>query len=83
MTLFSTLQSARLSLWHPQGSHHSHPSALARMVASIVRIHLIWQQRQQLATMDASLLDDIGLNRDEALAEAARPIWDVPRAWRN
>lgn len=39
-------------------------------------------QRQQLLTLDAARLADIGLTADQARAEAARPLWDVPRGWR-
>lgn len=38
-------------------------------------------QRRQLAALDDALLADIGLNRQQALNEAARPAWDVPRHW--
>jgi len=38
--------------------------------------------RKRLAEMEASQLHDIGLSQDEALAESARPIWDVPPGWR-
>ncbi|WP_371054528.1 DUF1127 domain-containing protein [Rhodosalinus sp. K401] len=41
------------------------------------------RQRRALAKLDASRLRDIGLTRDEALAEACRPIWDVPTYWRR
>ncbi len=37
-------------------------------------------QRRALARADAHLLDDIGIDRDAALAEANRPVWDVPRS---
>lgn len=38
-------------------------------------------QRARLADLDASRLADIGLTPTEAGAEAARPLWDVPRHW--
>ena len=41
------------------------------------------RQRAQLAQLDASALDDIGLTRPEADSEAHRPFWDVPDTWRN
>lgn len=59
------------------------PAPLRRVLSRIWHAHLIWQQRQSLLTMDTSLLDDIGINRAEAIAEAARPIWDVPQTWRT
>jgi uncharacterized protein YjiS (DUF1127 family) len=38
-------------------------------------------QRRALARADDRLLDDIGISRDQALAEARRPVWDVPPTW--
>jgi uncharacterized protein YjiS (DUF1127 family) len=43
----------------------------------------LWQQRRALATMDERQLRDIGVTRAEALAEAARPVWDAPANWTN
>ncbi|WP_415403739.1 DUF1127 domain-containing protein [Tateyamaria sp. SN3-11] len=42
----------------------------------------VWRSRRALAHLDARALDDIGVNRDRAAAEAAKPIWDVPSTWR-
>lgn len=39
------------------------------------------RQRRHLADLDDALLRDIGLTRDEARAEASRPVWDVPESW--
>ena len=41
------------------------------------------RQRRRLASLDDAALADIGLTRSEAHAEAARPLWDVPGAWRR
>ncbi|MCP5039017.1 MAG: DUF1127 domain-containing protein [Rhodobacteraceae bacterium] len=38
--------------------------------------------RRALKALDADLLDDIGLSREEARQEATKPIWDVPSYWR-
>lgn len=38
--------------------------------------------RKQMAQLDDHILRDIGLTRDEAEAEAARPVWDVPPHWK-
>lgn len=38
-------------------------------------------QRRQLAALDDALLADIGLTREEAITEASRRAWDVPRHW--
>lgn len=39
------------------------------------------RQRRRLARLDAAALDDIGLTREAAQAEARRPVWDVPDHW--
>ena len=41
------------------------------------------RQRIALKSLDDTALDDLGLTRAEALAEANRPIWDVPASWRR
>ncbi len=41
-----------------------------------------WSQRQALNRLDDRALNDIGLTRAEAEAEARRSIWDVPDTWR-
>ena len=44
-----------------------------------IDVVLLWQerarQRHMLATMDAHLLRDIGLDRSTALGEAGKPFW--------
>lgn len=42
----------------------------------------VWSQRQTLNRLDDRALNDIGLTRAEAEAEARRSIWDVPDTWR-
>ena len=39
-------------------------------------------QRKYLTTLDDARLRDIGLTRAQVVAEATRPIWDVPKGWR-
>lgn len=39
------------------------------------------RSRGRLSVLDDHLLADIGLSRDEALAEAARTAWDAPDHW--
>ena len=51
-------------------------SRLRRMLA-------VMRQRRQLRDLDPHLLDDLGLSRQQAAAEADRPVWDVPRHWRK
>lgn len=43
----------------------------------------LWRQRRALARLDDRALADIGVTRAEAIAEAARPVWDVPATWRD
>ncbi|WP_419740106.1 DUF1127 domain-containing protein [Ruegeria sp.] len=51
--------------------------ARIRFVLSVRR------QRQQLAQLDARALNDIGITRAQADAEARRPIWDAPQFWKS
>lgn len=37
--------------------------------------HERWQNRRRLAEMEPHLLDDIGITREQALAEARKPFW--------
>ena len=47
---------------------------------SLVRQVLgVLQQRRQLATLSDNQLADIGITREQALIEAARPFWDLPK----
>lgn len=36
------------------------------------------RERHALKALDATLLEDIGINRDAARREAAKPIWNLP-----
>lgn len=38
-------------------------------------------QRKTLKDLDDHMLRDIGLTREEAMIEAEKPVWDVPRHW--
>ena len=40
------------------------------------------RQRRALARLDARALDDIGVSRSQAEAEARRPPSDAPDSWR-
>lgn len=40
-----------------------------------------WRQRRALGSLDPALLEDIGISREAAETEAARPFWDVPQHW--
>ena len=43
----------------------------------------LWRQRRALERLDDRALADIGVSRADAMAEAARPVWDVPATWRD
>ncbi|WP_081625850.1 DUF1127 domain-containing protein [Yoonia vestfoldensis] len=52
----------------------------------VARIRHAWglaRQRRTLRRLDAHMLRDIGITPEAAQQEAARPIWDVPRHWRQ
>jgi uncharacterized protein YjiS (DUF1127 family) len=57
--------------------------SLTRFLADLLRLGAIARSRGRLARLDDHLLQDIGLTREEAEAEATRPIWDVPSHWKQ
>lgn len=52
------------------------PAVRAAWAALAAMLHAR-RTRRLLAEMDDRMLADIGLDRGQALAEAARPAWDV------
>jgi hypothetical protein len=40
------------------------------------------RNRRRLGELSDHLLKDVGLTHEEAVAEASRPIWNVPPHWR-
>lgn len=61
---------------------HTIRTTFANPLLSIVAAIDVWRSRRALAHLDARALEDIGVSRDRAAAEAAKPIWDVPANWR-
>ena len=53
----------------------------SRLMTRLAAAYAAYRQRQVLARLDDRTLADIGLTRTQALAEAARPAWDVPGNW--
>lgn len=49
--------------------------SLAARLGAMIGIH---RERRSLEQLDAALLEDIGITRDQARAEARRNAWDVP-----
>jgi uncharacterized protein YjiS (DUF1127 family) len=56
---------------------------LDRLAREITLALTALRQRRHLSRLDDAALADIGLTRDEALSEAARPLRDLPTAWRR
>ena len=52
-------------------------STIIRRAVSLKR------QRHQLARLDNRALQDIGISRSEADAEARRFVWDAPEFWQK
>jgi uncharacterized protein YjiS (DUF1127 family) len=52
-----------------------------RWFAALLQVMALRQSRRRLAVMDDATLRDLGLTREEALAEADKPIWNVPAHW--
>ena len=52
-----------------------------RLLARVQAATELARQRRALAALDDRALDDIGVSRPQAVAEAARPFWDAPRNW--
>ena len=53
------------------------------LASTLAHAYGVWRQRQALKSLDATRLADLGLTRDQAQAEARRPLWDAPRSWRH
>ena len=51
------------------------------LLGVLLRAYSIWRERQHLAELDDHLLKDIGVTKDQAEAEAERPVWDAPSRW--
>lgn len=51
--------------------------------ATLAQFHAVWRQRRALKSLDTAALDDIGVTRAQASAEASRPIWNAPASWRH
>jgi uncharacterized protein YjiS (DUF1127 family) len=59
------------------------PSFLSRTFRFVALVASARRDRRTLAQLDPHLLRDIGLTREQAEAEAARALWDVPSHWRG
>jgi uncharacterized protein YjiS (DUF1127 family) len=55
----------------------------AGFLRRIAQAAQLMRQRRALALLDPHLLRDIGIDATAQAAEGARPVWDVPKAWRS
>ncbi|WP_417249999.1 DUF1127 domain-containing protein [Celeribacter sp.] len=56
--------------------------SFSAIVERILCARSLARQRAALTRLDDAMLADIGLTREQAMAEATRPVWDAPRHWR-
>jgi len=49
---------------------------------SLLNLLALWRSRRALGALCENQLQDIGISRSQARAEAAKPIWDAPSSWR-
>lgn len=64
-----------MTLNYPPAGHCIRYPAIARAAALVSMWQQRARQRRQLALLSDSQLDDIGLSRRIAQAEAAKPFW--------
>ncbi|MCV6594113.1 MAG: DUF1127 domain-containing protein [Silicimonas sp.] len=51
------------------------------ILTMIFALEDLWRSRRALNRLDSTALEDLGLSRDAAAAEAKRPVWDAPQRW--
>jgi len=71
-----------MSMTHDMHYAPARRPALRSPLGLFAEALVVWQQRRALARLDDARLCDIGLSREDARREAARPVWDVPTGWR-
>lgn len=67
---------------HPVRASASRPRRGFSVVRLVMQAIALRYQRKRLTRLTDEQLHDIGLTRDQAIAEAARPVWDVPAGWK-
>ena len=61
----------------------SHTAPRPTLFAFALRAIEARRQRAALKRLDDAALQDLGLTRRAAMEEASKPIWDVPKNWRD
>lgn len=64
---------------HPTFRLGLRPVAPLHLIVLAVKAYRVNRQRRQLAELTDSQLADIGITREQALAESTRSFWDLPR----
>jgi uncharacterized protein YjiS (DUF1127 family) len=77
-TMFASLHTSTMAVARVQSR-----GTFADLLAKLRFALIARTQRQQLLSLDAARLADIGVTRAQANAEANRSLWDVPKAWRR
>ncbi len=77
-TTMETLQPIRLSELSDILSRI--PTTFLVIIVSVFAVLIMWQQRAEmrfrLKHLDAALLDDVGLSREQIEVEAEKPFWE-------
>ncbi len=64
-------------------SAHRVRTARPSLLTGLIRLAGVRRQRRALKALDDRALEDIGVTRTEAEAEARRAFWDAPESWRR
>lgn len=76
--MFASLHTSTMAVAHVQTR-----GTFADLMAKLRLALIARTQRQQLLTLDAARLADIGVTRAQATAEAHKSLWDVPKTWHH
>ena len=73
-----------LTLTHRPAVLTPRPAATPRsFLGRVMQALTLRRSRRALANLSVAQLEDIGITRQEADKEAARPLWDAPAHWRG
>ena len=70
-----------ISLMDSLFGHLHHGTARKGILERMNHAMALHRSRARLGALEPHLLDDIGLDKTAADAEAARPVWDAPETW--
>ena len=62
--------------------HASHANGHKSLLDRLNSVSSLYRSRVRLAQLDDQMLADIGVSRNDAEAEAERPVWDAPNTWK-